>query len=85
VAALIARGLTNREIAAELVLSQRTVEAHVTAVMSRLDLNSRAQVAVWATQRGLLDSDSAEKTTPPIRAIPSIPKPSQRPRLRRMS
>ncbi len=48
VAAFIARGLSNREIADVLVLSVRTVEAHVTHVLTKLGLRSRAQVAVWA-------------------------------------
>jgi DNA-binding NarL/FixJ family response regulator len=53
VAVLVAQGLGNREIAATLVLSIRTVESHVTHVMSKLDLRSRAQVAVWVVEHGL--------------------------------
>jgi DNA-binding NarL/FixJ family response regulator len=45
VAALLARGLSNRAIAAALVISERTAEKHVANVMAKLGLRSRAQVA----------------------------------------
>jgi non-specific serine/threonine protein kinase len=48
VAALVASGWSNRAIAAQLVISERTVETHVTHILSRLDLSSRTQLAVWA-------------------------------------
>jgi non-specific serine/threonine protein kinase len=64
VAALIGRGFSNREIAAALVLAERTVEAHVTHVLNKLGLRSRAQIAVWATQRGLL-LEPAVPSSPP--------------------
>ncbi|MFE5581572.1 ATP-binding protein [Kitasatospora sp. NPDC056531] len=51
VAGLVAQGLGNREIAERLVLSQRTVETHVSRIMTKLDLGSRAQVAVWVVRR----------------------------------
>lgn len=48
VAALIGRGLSNREIAASLVISPRTAEGHVAKVMGKLGVRSRAAVAAWA-------------------------------------
>ena len=51
VASLLADGLSNREIAERLVLSEGTVEVHVKRVLSKLGLRSRAQVAAWAAQR----------------------------------
>ena len=48
VAALIAQGLSNREIAARLVISARTAETHVEHIMVKLGLTARAQVAAWA-------------------------------------
>jgi len=48
VAALIADGLTNREIAARLVVSKRTVDAHVEHILSKLGFSSRVQVATLA-------------------------------------
>ncbi|MCA2217722.1 ATP-binding protein [Jidongwangia harbinensis] len=47
VAALIAEGLSNREIAARLVVAQRTAEGHVENILSKLGFTSRAQVAGW--------------------------------------
>jgi len=54
VAVLIARGKANRVIADELVVSYRTVETHVGAILSKLGFNSRAQIAVWAVEVGLV-------------------------------
>jgi DNA-binding CsgD family transcriptional regulator/tetratricopeptide (TPR) repeat protein len=53
VAAQVARGLSNREIADALVVSERTVEYHVSNILAKLDATSRAQIAAWAVQRGL--------------------------------
>jgi non-specific serine/threonine protein kinase len=47
VAALLAEGLSNKEIAARLVVAQRTAEGHVENILSKLGLTSRAQVAAW--------------------------------------
>lgn len=47
VAALIAQGLSNREIAAKLVVAQRTAEGHVENILSKLGFTSRTQVAGW--------------------------------------
>ncbi len=44
---LIAEGLSNKQIAARLFISDRTVAAHVSNIMNKLGLNSRAQIAVW--------------------------------------
>jgi non-specific serine/threonine protein kinase len=51
VAALIARGLTNAQIAERLVVSPHTVERHVENILSRLRLSSRIEVAVWIVER----------------------------------
>ncbi|GAC1327602.1 MAG: LuxR family transcriptional regulator [Chloroflexota bacterium] len=53
VAALVARGLSNREIAAALVIAERTVTNHIEHVFNKLSFRSRAQVAVWATEQRL--------------------------------
>lgn len=47
VAALVARGLSNREIARELVITERSAESHVERIRDRLGLRSRAQLAAW--------------------------------------
>jgi non-specific serine/threonine protein kinase len=53
VSALVARGLTNRRIGTELSISEKTVASHVAHIMTKLDMRSRAQIAVWAVERGL--------------------------------
>ncbi len=59
VALLVGRGLTNRQIALELSISERTSANHVARILKKLELHSRAQIAVWATERRLLPSDPA--------------------------
>ncbi|MFN8540515.1 MAG: tetratricopeptide repeat protein [Thermomicrobiales bacterium] len=54
VAALIARGSTNREIAAALSVGDRTVETHVSNILAKLNCTTRAQIATWATERRLV-------------------------------
>lgn len=55
VAALVARGMTNRQIAAELVITEGTAANHVKHILARLTLDSRVQIAAWAIQHGLND------------------------------
>ena len=45
----IARGLTNRQIAERLEISERTVDAHVQNVRNKLGMEKRAQIAAWAS------------------------------------
>jgi DNA-binding NarL/FixJ family response regulator len=54
VAILVARGRTNRQIAEALVVSERTVEWHVANLLGKLGLETKAQLAVWAHEHGLL-------------------------------
>jgi non-specific serine/threonine protein kinase len=51
IAALVAEGLSNREIAARLVISQRTAEGHVENILAKLAFSSRSQIAAWVTER----------------------------------
>jgi DNA-binding CsgD family transcriptional regulator len=53
VAVLIAQHLSNREIADLLVISERTVESHVSNIMFKLGLTSRKQIAAWTVENGL--------------------------------
>jgi predicted ATPase/DNA-binding SARP family transcriptional activator/DNA-binding CsgD family transcriptional regulator len=53
VANLVARGLTNRQIASELTISENTVANHVASIVRKLDVPSRARIAVWVTEREL--------------------------------
>jgi len=61
VAALIARGCTNGQIAAELVIGQGTVATHVSHILAKLGLVSRSQVAVWVAQHRLLDEPAVAR------------------------
>jgi DNA-binding NarL/FixJ family response regulator len=54
VAALIAQGKSNGEIADELVVSKRTVESHIASILSKLGVTNRAQIVRWAIETGLV-------------------------------
>jgi DNA-binding NarL/FixJ family response regulator len=58
VTALVARGLSNEEIAGTLVVSERTVETHVSHALHKLGLTNRAQLTAWAIQNGIVPSTS---------------------------
>jgi len=51
---LIARGFAYKEVAAELFISVKTVETHVSAVLRKLQLSSRHELTAWALERRLL-------------------------------
>ena len=54
---LVARGLANREIADELVISENTVKNHVRNILEKLHLHSRVEAAVYAHRQHLLPTD----------------------------
>ena len=60
----VAGGLTNRQIAAELSIGVRTVDTHVTNVLVKLGVVSRAQIAVWAAENGLSGTGPAMARNP---------------------
>jgi DNA-binding NarL/FixJ family response regulator len=60
VAILVAQGKTNKEIASQLFNSERTIDNHVQHIYNKLTIDSRAELALWVQERGLL--------TPAIRA-----------------
>jgi len=51
IADLVARGMSNREIAAALVISQRTAEGHIEHIFAKLNFNSRSQLAFWVAEQ----------------------------------
>ena len=70
---LLARGMTNAEIAEEFVISQGTVKTHVKRILSKLDLNDRTQVVVFAYENllvrpandGRANTNSNDRTSSP--------------------
>jgi DNA-binding NarL/FixJ family response regulator len=52
---LLAQGLQNKEIAAELVISERTVKFHVSSILSKLDAGNRTEAVAIAAQHGLVE------------------------------
>ena len=53
---LIAQGLSNREIAGRLVITERTARTHVSNVLAKTGCGSRTQAALWAVRQGLVPS-----------------------------
>ncbi len=51
IAELVAQGLSNKDIAAALVISQRTAEGHIEHILDKLGFNSRTQIAAWLSGR----------------------------------
>jgi NarL family two-component system response regulator LiaR len=54
---LVTRGKSNREIAQALVISEKTVKAHVSNILGKLGVEDRTQMAVYAIKNGLVDPD----------------------------
>jgi DNA-binding NarL/FixJ family response regulator len=52
---LVAAGKPNKEIAAELIISERTARTHVSRILRKLRLSSRTQAALWAVREGLVE------------------------------
>ena len=64
VAFLVARGLTNRQIASELRISENTVANHVARILRKLDATSRSRIVIWFTESG----QAGEQRDVPTRA-----------------
>ncbi|MDX3382900.1 helix-turn-helix transcriptional regulator [Streptomyces niveiscabiei] len=62
VAALVAQGMTNRQVAAELSLSPRTADRHVENIRARLGFTCRAQIAAWWAEAGCVESPARAGT-----------------------
>jgi NarL family two-component system response regulator LiaR len=58
---LVAKGLTNQEIGEKLVISERTVGAHVSTILAKLQLANRTQAALYALREGLVTLDTGQK------------------------
>lgn len=72
VAALVAQGLTNREIAARLFISERTAESHVEQIRNKLGFHSRAQIAAWVA------GEPADLRPRPVESVVAAPQQTRR-------
>ena len=79
VAVLVAQGLTNRQIAARLFISERTAESHVEQIRGKLGFHSRSQIAAWVTAQGL----TVDGSVPPAGVDPRAKPAPTPPRLTR--
>ena len=57
-AALVAQGKSNRAIARQLGIGERTVEGYVASALAKLGFSSRTQIAVWAAEQGLARTEA---------------------------
>jgi DNA-binding NarL/FixJ family response regulator len=67
VAALVAQGCSNREIAERLVVGMRTVETHLEHIFTKLGVRSRSEVAVWVVQNEFLVAGTRAGGQPLVR------------------
>lgn len=72
VAKLVAEGLTNRQIAERLVVSERTAEGHVEQIRNKLGFHSRSQIAAWAGTSDRIVVATAVDAAPPPPAPPIV-------------
>src|SRR6266550_7913423 len=80
VAALVASGLSNREIGKRLFIAERTAEGHLEQVRNKLGFHSRAQVAAWAVSSGLISGAPAAvvpRLPVPVAATVAMPMPTR--------
>ncbi|HET9780590.1 MAG TPA: LuxR C-terminal-related transcriptional regulator [Candidatus Dormibacteraeota bacterium] len=75
VAALVAQGLTNREIAARLFISERTAESHVEQIRGKLGFRSRRQIAAWVVGEAGAGTREPVAGGPPIRRTAEAGRP----------
>jgi DNA-binding NarL/FixJ family response regulator len=65
----VARGLTNRQIAGNLDVAERTVDTHVEHILNKLGFGSRAQIAAWAVEQGLKAIEEPPSASPGVRSV----------------
>jgi len=80
VAALVASGLSNREIGKRLFIAERTAEGHLEQIRNKLGFHSRAEVAAWAVSSGLVAGRASAvvvpgTTAPAAVVVPVTPTP----------
>ena len=78
VAALVAEGLSNREIGERLFIAERTAEGHLEQIRNKLGFHSRAEVAAWAVTNGLVVGKASavpRSSAPAAVLVPAVPTP----------
>jgi DNA-binding NarL/FixJ family response regulator len=63
---LVAAGKPNKQIAAELAISERTARTHVSRILRKLRLSSRTQAALWAVREGLVEVEQEPHRAQPL-------------------
>ena len=84
VAALVASGLSNREIGKRLFIAERTAEGHLEQIRNKLGFHSRSQVAAWAVTNGLVAGTAgveARRPVAPVAAAVAVTVPAARARI----
>jgi DNA-binding NarL/FixJ family response regulator len=66
---LVARGLSNREIATELVVEESTIRSHVKRILMKLDLRSRIQIVIFAYETGV-NRPAPQRSSAPVSESP---------------
>ncbi len=61
---LLAQGLSNKEIAAQLYLSEKTIKHRVSEILSKLSLHNRTQAAIWAVEHELNEREEGQRENP---------------------
>jgi len=78
---LVARGMSNQEIARHLVISEATVRTHVSSILGKLHLASRTQAALYALRKGLAsleEGESQDNHEKPVQEPPQRPEGTKR-------
>ena len=76
VAALVAEGLSNREIGERLFIAERTAEGHLEQIRNKLGFHSRSQVAAWAVANGLISAKGGPAVREPRPSVPATSGPA---------
>jgi non-specific serine/threonine protein kinase len=63
VAVLVAQGRTNRQIASELVITERAAANHIEHILNRLGMDTRTEIGVWATKQGFLPEETTSRSS----------------------
>ena len=73
VAELVTKGLSNKEVASQLFVTEKTVKFHLTNIYKKMAVKSRAQLIVWCLPHGVdFINAVAQSTAPAVTAAPSI-------------